>query len=233
MPFGRKSLLGAALLAATTVPYAVTTSVAPKKPAGAAAVPQLTAHTAAPIDSPSTAVVPVPLAPQAEARLAGPPVRDLREIFRFDVSPDFIIRNWSRVLTQTAEADVRGYRVPLVTGHTEHDLAGSLTYYFGPEQHVEKIVFRGTTGDPRPLASLVASQYGLQRIITKDPGLLLYQRTSSGKVVGELDVRTSPVIRSYTPNTRYSVSLLLERPSSFRILTGSRRAYSERLGPEW
>lgn len=234
MPFGRKSLLSAALLAATTVPYAVTTSIGPKRPAGDAGTGlQPQAATPEPVAPVQTANVAVPAAPEANARLAGPPVRDFREIFRFDVTPQWIMQRWSRVLTQTSEADVRGYRVPLVTGHTAHDLAGSLTYYFGPEQQVEKIVFRGTTGDPRPLTALVARQYGMERKQTDDPGLILYQRSSSRKIVDELDVRVNPVVRSYAPNARYTVALMLERPSSFRTLSQSRRAYSDRLGPEW
>lgn len=232
MPFGRKSLLSAALLAATTVPYAVTTSIGPKRPAG---TPQAGLEPLAESPAPAAQTAPsaVPVTKEAEAQLAGPPVRDFREIFRFDVTPQWIMQRWSRVLTQTSEAEVRGYRVPLVTGHTPHDLAGSLTYYFNPEQQVEKIVFRGTTGDPRPLTALVTAQYGMERKHTDDPGLLLYQRTSSRKVLDELDVRVNPVVRSYAPNARYTVALMLERPSSFRTLSQSRRAYSERLGPEW
>ena len=48
-----------------------------------------------------------------------------------------------------AELDVQGYRVPLVTGTSRDDLAGSLTYYFDKTHHVTHIHFRGTTGDPQ------------------------------------------------------------------------------------
>jgi hypothetical protein len=238
MPFGRKSMLGAALLAATTVPYAVTSSTQPKNASEPGAPPATATKAATAVDRvASPSAVPLPeIAGQASrgkpaAGLAGPPVRDLREIFRFDISPDWIVHRWSRVLTQTSEAEIRGYRVPLVTGRREQDLAGSLTYYFGPQQQVDRIVFHGTTGDARPLVALVTRQHGLQRHGSQDPGLLLYQRTSSGKVVDELRIRTAPVVRSDNRHARFTVDLLLRRPSSFQMLTQSRRAYSDRLGP--
>ena len=53
---------------------------------------------------------------------------------------------------------LQGYRVPLVTGTTLADVAGSLTYYFNAQQRVQRITFRGTTGDPSVLATLLAQR---------------------------------------------------------------------------
>jgi len=59
--------------------------------------------------------------------LAGPPVSDLNDVIRFDVSPGWVTSRWPRVTTTLAESGMEGLRVPLVTGTKVDDLAGGLT----------------------------------------------------------------------------------------------------------
>jgi uncharacterized protein DUF6690 len=136
----------------------------------------------------------------------------LGEVLQFNGTPSWVMARWPRVTASLAELDLQGYRVPLVTGTGEDDLAGSLTYYFDKEQHVAYINFHGTTGDPRKLVSLVMSRYSFVRQSTDDPSLALYQVKWNGKPLSELRIRTARVLRADQPHARYEVDLAMKRP---------------------
>jgi hypothetical protein len=119
---------------------------------------------------------------------------------------------WPNVSTIPINSLGQGYRVPLVTGVREDDLAGSLTYYFGTDRRVQRITFEGTTGNADRLIAVVAQPHGFTRRSTTDPGLFLYQQTSGGKTVGELKIRSADVMRTAAPHRRFLVSLVLTRP---------------------
>jgi hypothetical protein len=146
-------------------------------------------------------------------QVAGQP---LQEVFRFDVTTAWVLGRWPRVSTGLAKLDLQGYRVPLVTGAAESDLAGSLTYYFNPKQRVQQITFVGTTGDARRLVMLLATKHGFVREITGDPGLLLYQAEERGQVISRLRIKPRRVIRSDRPHTRFDVDLVMQRPRSLK-----------------
>jgi hypothetical protein len=143
--------------------------------------------------------------------LEGAPTQDLAEIFRFDVSSGWVMSRWPRVSAGLAEIDSQGYRVPLVTGTAQDDLAGSLTYYFDRRQQVEKIVFRGGTGDPRRLVQMLTAKQDFKPVLANDPTLQLYQVKWNGDVLSELHVRPSRIVRADSPYTRYEVALLMRR----------------------
>jgi len=144
----------------------------------------------------------------------GAPVYHLAEVLRFDVTIDWILRRWPRVSTGLADLEFQGYRVPLVTGTAETDLAGSLTYYFNPQQQVQRITFRGTTGDARNLVSLLVGRYRFTRKVTDDPGIFLYETvTPSGKPGGELKITMAGVVKAHDPRRRFEVDLMMERAS--------------------
>jgi len=141
------------------------------------------------------------------------PVADLREVLRFDVTPGWIMRRWPRVSAGLSQLQLQGYRVPLVTGTAEDDLAGALTYYFNPRQEVERITFQGTTGDPRRLVELLVSSHGFVRRLVNEPGSLVCEAPGSdGQCRGELWVRPSRVIRADATSERFQVTLVLNRP---------------------
>ena len=83
------------------------------------------------------------------------PLPSLAEVLRFDATVDWVLQRWPRVTTGLPYLQLQGYRVPLVTGTGLADVAGSLTYYFNARQQVQRITFRGTTGDPQRFGSLV------------------------------------------------------------------------------
>jgi hypothetical protein len=150
--------------------------------------------------------------------LEGLPAIHLEEVFRFDITRDWVFSRWPRKSTAPADEGLFGVRVPLVTGTAVDDVAGALTYYFNATGQAERIVFRGTTGDPRRLVNLVASRYGLQSVPPSAPGEQLYQRLWNGRAQSELRVRPAAVVWSSSPHSSYNASLILERPGSSRFL---------------
>ena len=145
--------------------------------------------------------------------LEGTPVHSLVEVLRFDVTPGWIISRWPRVSTGLAELQLQGYRVPLVTGTAESDLAGALTYYFNPQQQIARITFRGTTGDMRNVVAVVAGQFQMTRRLTNDPGLVVYEAVHSSNVpASALRIRSAAVLRASEPYKRFDVELVLQRP---------------------
>jgi hypothetical protein len=152
-----------------------------------------------------------PAATDRSARSEQPPHK-LAEVLRFDITVPWIIENWPRVSSGLSELNLHGYRVPLVTGTGESDLAGSLTYYFNKKQQLDRIIFHGTSGDPRPLITIVGNNFELERVIVNDPGLAFYQRKSWGKSHSELLIRPARVLRANDPHKRYEIEMALKRP---------------------
>ena len=147
--------------------------------------------------------------------IEGPPVADLAEVFRFDVTPAWVTQRWPRVSTGLANLQLEGYRVALVSGTRPTDLAGALTYYFNSTHQVQQITFRGTTGDTSNLVRMLTSRYRLARKITNDPGTIVYEAVNpAGKATSMLRIRQAAVVKLDDPNRRYVVELVLERPKA-------------------
>jgi hypothetical protein len=142
----------------------------------------------------------------------GTPIQRLADVIRFDVTPTWILGQWPRVSTGLGQLQLQGYRVPLVTGTAEDDLAGALTYYFNPHQQVQRIAFYGSTGNPGKLLALLNARFGFVRRLVNDPGLLLYEVPErGGPPQSTLRIESAQIIRASDPYHRYTVSLLIER----------------------
>lgn len=143
----------------------------------------------------------------------GPRSHELDEVFRFDVTPDWIVSNWPRVSAGLAYLELHGYRVPLVTGTAEDDLAGALTYYFNPQQQLQRITFYGTTGNARKVVDLVTSRFGFARRLTNDASMFVFEIPGpNGKPTSSLWIRPAKVIKADDPHRRFEVALVIERP---------------------
>ncbi len=219
--FGRSKLFIALFVMTTVVPYVVSTR---------ASLTSLVSQywpaksgDKLPADA-TTAVADHPLAPLASTDPAAPkpaprpttPVLTLEEVLRFDVTTAWVLSKWPRVSANLAELDMQGYRVPLVTGTGDSDVAGSLTYYFNAKQRVARITFFGTTGDTRRLVAFLESTYSFKRIQIEEPNLYVYQvkSWSWGKPTSELRMRPASVVKSDVPHSRFEVALLIDRPKS-------------------
>jgi hypothetical protein len=151
--------------------------------------------------------------PMANPRtIEGPAAQNLAEVIQFDGSPAWVMARWPRVTAGLADLDLQGYRVPLVSGTSQDDLAGSLTYYFDKNQRIARIIFHGSTGDPRKLIALVTSRYSFEPQKTDDPSLTLFQAKWNGKPHSELRIRPARVVRANQPYARFEVDLAMKRP---------------------
>ena len=162
------------------------------------------------------------------------PTADFAEVFRFDIRPDYLVQHWPRVTAATAGIQLQGYRVPLVTGTREDDLAGSVTYYFNHRQEVQRITFRGTTGNANRLIQYLAAQFGFCHRPTNDPGLFLYvvpEEGSRGGVKSYLWIRPQRVLRAAEPHARFELDLVIERPTE-ELLTRLRESLPEPAVPQ-
>lgn len=155
-------------------------------------------------------------------RLEGPTVRDFAEVIRFDISPRWVAENWSRVSTCTAELELEGLRVPLVTGPRADDIAGSLTYYFDKHHTVQRVTFHGSTGDERRLVALLLSGYNFKEQPSLGGGM--YVTTYSGRPTSLLRVSYAPVVRSNAPHAQKQIALEINRPGrSTQLSEGMRQ----------
>jgi hypothetical protein len=144
----------------------------------------------------------------------GPPltgeVQELKEILRFDVSPQWVMQNWGRVSTILSESNLEGLRVPLVTGTDVTSVTGSLTYYFDMQQQVRRITLDGHTGDGRELVEIATEQFKLRPDSALGAGL--YVAKWNGKPTSVLRISHAPVVRANSPHARLSFSLELNQP---------------------
>lgn len=142
------------------------------------------------------------------------PAVAMEEVFRLDLTTPWVLGHWPRVSAALADVDLQGYRTPLITGTQIDDLAGSLTYYFNKRQRVQRITFFGTTGDTRRLVALLALRHGFVRELNADPSLFLYRVRENRKVISELRIKPSSILRADEPRTRFEIALLIERPEA-------------------
>jgi hypothetical protein len=147
-----------------------------------------------------------------QAQIDGLPVQDLSEVLRFDITPGWIMSRWTRISTTVGADQFQGYRVPLVTGTAETDLAGSLTYYFSHKPTVQRIRFVGSTGDPSHLVALVTRRFGFVLQRSSVQGEYLYQVKWNGRPNCELRVRMTDVVRADQPLRRFEIDLEINLP---------------------
>jgi hypothetical protein len=139
-------------------------------------------------------------------------LQDASTVFDFQITPEWIVKRWPAVSTGLAQLQLEGYRVPLVTGTKQHDLAGALTYYFNAEQKLQQITFVGATGDPRPLIGLLSGRFHLTRRLVNDPGLVIYESVQpNNQPASGLRIRLGPLSQPNASIRRYDVELSLVR----------------------
>lgn len=137
------------------------------------------------------------------------PPHELTDVFRFDITIDWILQQWPSVSMVSSDLELQGYRVPLVTGINEDDVAGSLTYYFSSDRTLKKITFDGVTGNADRLIREVAGPNRMTRASSDNPGVFLFQRSMFGKAQSELKVRPAEMLSQANANRRFQVSMVL------------------------
>ncbi|HEX2473153.1 MAG TPA: DUF6690 family protein [Lacipirellulaceae bacterium] len=190
-------------------------ATAPTEPAAATATPQPAANGAEPAKLP--APDPESLIYTSSAPLEGAQIHAVEQVFRFDLTKDWVYRTWARKSTGPTDVGLFAVRVPLVSGTHVGALAGSLTYYFNSNGEIEHISFRGRTGDATQLVNLLTRTYEFERG-DAPVGEQLYQVRRGSRIQSELRTRTEPVLWSTSPHGSIAVELELARPGSKRML---------------
>lgn len=139
------------------------------------------------------------------------PVTDFGEIFRFDVSPNWVKSRWKRISTNPGEDELHGLRVALVTGVNTWDLHGSLTYYFDVRQTCQRITFRGWTGDPSRFLTLLTQRFEFKAQQSHLAGF--YLAKNFWKTTGGLLMKNPPVIYTENPSQQLAIVMEMNNPS--------------------
>lgn len=154
--------------------------------------------------------------------LVGTRIDDLREVLRFDISPDWVTAKFSRVTTVLAELELEGLRVPIVTGIGVDDLAGSITYYFDRAGKLQRVMLHAFTGDASSVVATMTQHYGLQPEPSLDAGV--YTRRWNGVPVHFLRLTRAPVVYSDALHSKLIVYLELNQPDlAYGISTEAER----------
>ena len=124
-------------------------------------------------------------------RVVGPPSIPLEHLLSFDMTPEWISSNWSRVTTRLSDLDLQGWRVPIARGSGPQAFTGSTTYYFDLHRQVQRILLHGYTVDPSEVVNLATTRFRMHRISSRIDDL--YEATVDGQVIGALNVRYSAV----------------------------------------
>ncbi|MCG8651705.1 MAG: hypothetical protein MI861_17830 [Pirellulales bacterium] len=175
----------------------------------------------------------IPEDPQQAPVLVGPNVTDLREVLRFDITPEWVIGRFSRVSTVLADMRLEGLRVPVVTGTQADDLAGTLTYYFDQSHQLQRVTVHGFTGDPARMVQVLTTHYGLQAEPSLEAGV--YTRRWNGQPIQFLRLSHAPVVYSNAVHQKYTVFLELNQPNlAFGISDEARQIVaSDRGSGRW
>lgn len=101
-------------------------------------------------------------------------------------------------------------RVPLVTGTSTSDLAGTLTYYFDKYKRVQRITVHAVTGDPSRFIAEMQHTYQLQQQPTLRSGLFL--KKWNGRATSVVYTTPAAVISADQPYARYELFIELNQP---------------------
>ncbi len=146
---------------------------------------------------------------------------DFNEFLRFDISPAWVKTRWPRVSSFRGEDGLTALRVALVSGPRPVDIHGSLSYYFDDQQRVQRIGFKGWTGDASEIVRIV-QQMGLTRQRTNGAGL--FKKSSWGRNKGVLRLDHPPVIQRSLPNEQLMVMFELTNPNGGMNVSGQTSA---------
>lgn len=150
------------------------------------------------------------------------PITDLNEIFRFDLTSQSIKQRWQRVSTNPGDVGLHGLRVALVTGTNSWDLHGSLTYYFDDRQQLQRITFRGWTGDASRFLQLLNSKFQFQPQRTHLAAF--YLAGNQKRATGGLLAKDPPVIDAKNPVQQLAIVMEVNNPQGSFALSDDFKA---------
>ncbi len=134
------------------------------------------------------------------------------DYLNFAITPDWVRTRWPRVSIAPGEDNLTGMRVALVSGPRPVDVHGSLTYYFDGQQKLQRITFRGWTGDPGELVQFVTNQFRFSAQDAKNAAGF-HESTIWGRRKGFLRLDYPAVIDSATPTEQLMLLMEIVNPS--------------------
>lgn len=147
----------------------------------------------------------------------------IEQVFRLDVGPDWVSKNFPRVSPTLADPQMPGMRVPLVTGERTDDLTGSLSIFFDGQRQAQRLQFHGYTGDPSRLVKFLSQTYRMRAYPSMGQGLYLTQW--NGTPTSALHIGFAPAtIANHHSLRRYEVRLELNRPAAYFQLSAEFQA---------
>ncbi|MBX3420384.1 MAG: hypothetical protein KF752_02395 [Pirellulaceae bacterium] len=137
------------------------------------------------------------------------PIATLAEVLRFDVTPDWVMGRFPRVSTVLSEAQLDGLRVPLITGTTPSDLAGTLTYYFDRYKQLKRLTVHAAVGDPTRFVAELQQAYQM----SQEPSLggNLYVIKWNGAPTSLLHIAPATVVYADAHYARFNLFLELNQ----------------------
>jgi hypothetical protein len=157
------------------------------------------------------------------------PVTNLPDVFRLEVSPEWVSQHWDRISSIESDDGLRGLRVAFASGINQSDVHGCLTYYFDNRTRLQRITFQGWTGDPSPIISLVTHEFGFKSQNSSIAGC--YVARSWGKDIGVLLLKHPPVVRAELSQQQFAVALEVLNPSSkFELSNLTRQFLADATG---
>lgn len=159
---------------------------------------------------PGSATTANPLNPLlAEHDLQQPAINSLQEVLRFDITPGWVIQRFPRVTTVLADNQLDGLRVPLITGTSPSDIAGTLTYRFDRYQRLQRLTVHGATGDATRFIAELQHRYHMQQVPSL--GGVLYMLTWNGKPASIVHIEPAAVIYGDSPYSRFNILIELNQ----------------------
>ncbi len=144
-----------------------------------------------------------PTNPATAVQVTNPTIRDIRQFVRFDITPGWVTGTFPRVSTVLSNVQMDGLRVPVVTGTSAGDFAGTVDFYFDRMQQPRRIILEGHCGDPSNLARMLLEFYGLQ----PEPALggHLYVSRWTNRVTSLAMFQPAPIVHANDPYRKFEV----------------------------
>ncbi len=152
-----------------------------------------------------------PTNPATAVQVTNPTIRDIRQFVRFDITPGWVTGTFPRVSTVLSNVQMDGLRVPVVTGTSAGDFAGTVDFYFDRMQQPRRIILEGHCGDPSNLARMLLEFYGLQ----PEPALggHLYVSRWNNRVTSLAMFQPAPIVHANDPYRKFEVFIEVNQPS--------------------
>lgn len=151
------------------------------------------------------------------------PISDLGQVFSYSLTVADIRSRFQRVALVSSEQGWQGYRTELVTGTGPSDLHGCMTWYFDAKGTLQRISFRGWTGNPGQLRQLLQDQF-LLKVQAGSQWTETLTLSSWGKTSCAAIFQLPQVVRNDLPQQQIAALVELNRFSSQEVSAPMREA---------